>query len=60
VGEFCKGNNFKHLCKLVIKLLGGIFGNAQTWCTTIHEGNLEITHKENGAKNNIKQNTISN
>jgi len=60
VGEFCKENNFKHLHKLVIKLLGGKLGNAQTWCTTIHEGNLERVHKEDGAKNNIEQNSISN
>jgi hypothetical protein len=60
VGGFCKGNNFKHLCKLVIKLLGRKFGNAQTCCITIHEGNLERTHKKDGAKNNVEQNSISN
>jgi len=47
---FCKGNNFKHLCKHVVKLLEGNLEMHKHGATTIHEGNLERMHKEEGVK----------
>jgi hypothetical protein len=47
---FCKGNNFKHLCKHVIKLLEGNLEMHKHGARTIHEGNLERMHKDNGTK----------
>jgi hypothetical protein len=43
------------LCKCVVKFFGRKFGNAQTWCTSIDDGNLEKTHMEDGAKIGTKQ-----
>jgi hypothetical protein len=48
--KICKGNNFKHLCKHVIKLLEGNLEMHKHGATTIHEGNLERTHKDNGIR----------
>jgi hypothetical protein len=47
---FCKGNNFKHLCKHVVKLLEGNLEMHKHGATTIQEGNLKRMHKEDGIR----------